>query len=358
MFKFEELQKIHVEITSNCQASCPMCARNYHGGKLNPNIRIQEWTLTDFITIISPEILNQINSLHICGTFGEPILNGNLIDMCNYLKREKFNGEVTIHTNGSARGINWWKQLAESLPKNHLVVFALDGLEDTHSIYRIGTNFKTIIRNAKTFISNGGKAEWAFIKFQHNEHQVDAARSLAYELGFSRFSVKNSKRFNGEAYDVLDNKDKKIYELKPSSDNKIIFFDKTILKTYKQLVSESKLECQSIDKKEIYIDAGKNLFPCCYTAADLYLHSRKNDDLYLLKEKSKQEVERIVNDLGGLQTLNENTSIKDIFNTAGWQNVWNKHLEKKPLVCVSNCGIHPKNNATTDNQIAMRINFQ
>ncbi len=357
MFRFEELKKIHIEITSNCQASCPMCARNYHGGELNPNLRIQDWSLEDFKIVLSTEVLKQISSLHICGTFGEPILNNNLIEMCNYLRTEQFLGEVTIHTNGSARNVNWWKNLASVLPDNHIVVFALDGLEDTHSIHRIGTNFDIIIRNAKAFIDSGGNAEWAFIKFLHNEHQLESAQSLANQLGFKKFSVKNSKRFNGDVYDVLDQNNNKIYELKPSSDNKIIFFDKKVLQTYKQIVSESSLQCQSKGKKEIYIDFDKNLFPCCYTAADLYLYSRPTEDLHILRQQSKHQMEKIVEGLGGLQTVDKDNSIKDIFKSNAWKSIWNKQLSDKPLVCVSNCGVHPSNNATTDNQTIERLVF-
>ena len=53
------------------------------------------------------------------------------------------------------------------------VWFAIDGLEDTHSIYRQGTNWKKIIDNVMTFVDAGGKARWDMLVFQHNEHQVE-----------------------------------------------------------------------------------------------------------------------------------------------------------------------------------------
>ena len=55
--------------------------------------------------------------------------------------------------------------------------------------------FSKIIKNATAFISNGGHAEWAFLKFKHNEHQVETARQLSVELGFKKFSMKNTSRF-------------------------------------------------------------------------------------------------------------------------------------------------------------------
>lgn len=39
MFNFQDLKQVHLEITTRCQASCPMCSRNYHGGLDNPNLK-------------------------------------------------------------------------------------------------------------------------------------------------------------------------------------------------------------------------------------------------------------------------------------------------------------------------------
>ena len=158
MFKFSELKDIHLEITNNCQASCPMCSRNRNGGLANPLIKLNNWSLEDFKTIMTPEVLNQVNGFFFCGNFGDPILNKQLIDMCRYSTEINPNLNIRIHTNGSARTTTWWSSLAKALPKKHTVVFALDGLSDTHSIYRIGTSFENIIENARAFIAAGGIA--------------------------------------------------------------------------------------------------------------------------------------------------------------------------------------------------------
>ncbi len=179
MFKFEDIKQVHLEITNNCQASCPMCNRNIDGGLPNPHIKINEWSLQDFKEIMTTELLNQIHSYYYCGTFGDPILNNNLIDMCDYSTKVAPHVNVAIHTNGGARSKSWWTKLAHALPKEHRVVFALDGLEDTHHLYRVGTKFEDVIENARAFILAGGIAEWVFIKFKHNEHQVDKARLIA-----------------------------------------------------------------------------------------------------------------------------------------------------------------------------------
>ena len=52
--------------------------------------------------------------------------------------------------------------------KEIYVVFCLDGLEDTHEIYRRKTNFNKIISNMKAFIDAGGYAGVITTAFDHN----------------------------------------------------------------------------------------------------------------------------------------------------------------------------------------------
>lgn len=46
--------------------------------------------------------------------------------------------------------------------------------------------------NAKAFIDAGGRAEWDYLIFKHNEHQVDEAKELSNKMGFHSFVPKKS----------------------------------------------------------------------------------------------------------------------------------------------------------------------
>jgi hypothetical protein len=346
MFKFDELREIHLEISNNCQASCPMCSRNISGGLENPLIKTQNWTLEDFKTIMNPEVLDQIKSFYFCGNFGDPLMNNDLIEMCRYAKDTKESIAVAIHTNGSARPISWWKELAHALPKYHRVVFALDGLADTHDIYRIGTDFDTIIKNATAFIEEGGKAEWAFIKFKHNEHQVEDCRARSKELGFTSFTVKETIRFIGGAkYKVLDKNGNVTHHLEPPTDTPIKFIDKKTVESFKQIVNTAEIDCKAFNGREIYIDAYKQLFPCCHTASIPYMREQTNFHEWtsivsdIVKTMLDQHFE-MKQDLGILDTTQR--SIKDIINSEEYQTMWKEYwTTKKMLMCVRTCGIGP-----------------
>ena len=350
MFSFEQLHTIQIEITNRCQARCPMCVRNIHGGIDNPSLVLADWTLQRFQDTFTDEVLLQIGSINFCGDYGDPIINANLIDMCYYVSNHSPSIAITISTNGSAHGTQWWTLLAKSLPKNHRVIFALDGLTNTHSLYRIGTNYEMIIRNAKAFIDAGGIAEWMFIRFKHNEHEVETARQISKELGFTLFNTKDSKRF-GKKYPVLDRQGTIEYYLEPPSQSTIKPVEFSDLKNYKEWKND--ISCFTLDSKELYIDANGYLMPCCLIGS--FLYANYDVELYqkygLIDETSitsiarevQVEVLSLIDELGGLDSLDSKKhSIKDIMSTSIWQTLlhakWSTHSSSTCKILCGNNG--------------------
>ena len=52
MYKYSQIKTIHLEITSKCNASCPMCGRNICGGAVNPHLPLTELSLNDIKQIL------------------------------------------------------------------------------------------------------------------------------------------------------------------------------------------------------------------------------------------------------------------------------------------------------------------
>jgi MoaA/NifB/PqqE/SkfB family radical SAM enzyme len=339
MFKFNELKQIHLEITNNCQASCPMCNRNINGGLDNPLIKIRNWSLDEFKTVMNEEVLAQINSYYFCGNFGDPILNNSLIEMCEYTTKTAPDVSIAIHTNGGARSKAWWTRLAHAMPENHRVVFALDGLADTHHLYRVGTDFDTVVENARAFILAGGTAEWVFIKFKHNEHQVEQARELANKYGFKYFTLKNSSRFILEPrVKVVDRTGALMHYIEPATDVPLKFIDKKVIDAYKQVVDKSVIECKSQKEKEIYIDAYGDLLPCCWLASVPYSYISPDDAFEVRNEMMRQHTE-LVASLGNINTFTK--SVKDIVDSNEYQTVWDSYWTTNKLItCARTCGIN------------------
>jgi len=353
MFKFQELKQLHLEITNNCQASCPMCTRNIHGGLDNPLIHVESWSLEKYKQIVNVEVLIQIEAVYFCGNYGDPLLNSDLLEMVQYSTATNPNIELRIHTNGSLRNKKWWAELAKALPAKHRVIFAIDGLEDTQSIYRIGTDYNKIIENATAFISAGGRAEWAYIRFKHNEHQVDIAKDQAALLGFEEFTMKDSSRFLLDAKFPVYNKNREtIYYLEPSQQSVIKFIDKKVIDQYKAIVKEAKIDCYALRQREVYINAQGHVFPCCWLSMIPYQAVDESKELFHVRSEILKQYHELVESLGSLDALDAGCrSIKDIIDSVAYQTVWDSYWnENKLITCVRTCGVMPDVFSTPQDQ--------
>ena len=62
MYKLEDIRDVHLEITSKCQAKCPMCPRRINGGPMNPFIKLDDITLDRFKEWFPRQFIQQLNS--------------------------------------------------------------------------------------------------------------------------------------------------------------------------------------------------------------------------------------------------------------------------------------------------------
>jgi len=357
MFEFNQLNSIHLEITSRCQASCPMCIRNIDGGLINPKYKATDWSFDDFKNIITADIINQISVITFCGNLGDPITNDNLLDMIRYVNVINKNIFIGIHTNGSMRSVDWWKELSSIMTTNQKVIFALDGLEDTHNLYRIGTNFNKIIENAKSFITAGGNAEWAFIVFKHNQHQIEEAKNLSKLLGFKTFQVKNSIRFVGEPFIKVKNKHGNVtHLLEPADSVKIKYINNSILENYRDIVNMSEINCIVKKDKSIYVDHIGDVYPCCWLGAVPYTFNKLNDKSHLIREEINKEHMNMLSNLGEINSFK--SSIKEIISSNSWQTLWEKIWKNKSsIVCARTCGVVKGKFSQPKDQFSDRYEF-
>ena len=285
-FIYEKINGVHLELTTKCNANCPMCNRNYKG-KIREKLPILELSLNDIKKIMPKEFVKQLKLISLCGVYGEPICNKEILPIIAYFYECNPSIDIDLYTNGSLHDITWWRDLA-LLMKDHkgTVIFGIDGIGDVHSLHRCGTNFETIIRNARTYIKNGGNAQWDFIVFKHNEHQVYEAEKMSKSLGFSAFQIKKTSRFFKNLYENSDGLDSNILEYGKhpvydldgnikyyielptnmefrNKSEEILF---SIIKEYGTLnnyFNKNIIECDSIKNGGIFISASGEVFPCC-----------------------------------------------------------------------------------------------
>ena len=267
MLKITDIRQVQIELTTRCNARCPMCMRNYRGMEFNSGYPVTELSLADIQHICQPDFLRQL-------TRGV-IFNGNLgdfgaakdgVEIVRYLVSQ--GTKVYINTNGSTHTPDWWAKLA--LP-GVTIGFALDGASQlTHGLYRQDTDFDRIVDNALAFISAGGQAIWRFIPFDHNRHEEDHCRSLAKELGFVRFENIHEGRDQGPVFTRagdfshwLGPKQDWPLDSKSMVKDHITWFDVKTVKPVKDTPVLNMI-CQHKRQEELYIAADGTVYPCCF----------------------------------------------------------------------------------------------
>ena len=172
MYNYKDIKQVHLEPTQKCQARCPMCDRNENGGVDNKYLTNADLSLNDIQNIMSEDFVRQLNNLYMCGNHGDPMMATDTLEIMQWLREVNPNIYLSMITNGGARPISWWADLAKVVDK---VEFSVDGLEDTNHLYRQGVNWNNVENNISAFCDAGGNAKWTFLVFKHNEHQLEEA---------------------------------------------------------------------------------------------------------------------------------------------------------------------------------------
>jgi sulfatase maturation enzyme AslB (radical SAM superfamily) len=273
MLRFEQISKIQVELTTRCNARCPMCMRNYRGSDYNSGYPDCELSIDHIQHILSPVVIRRLQQntqnglvINFNGNLGDFASARDAAEIVEYLADQQVT--VTINTNGSLRNTTWWSRLARP---GVTVGFAIDGLADTHSLYRQDTDWHKIIANAQAFIAAGGQAVWRFVPFDHNRHQESACRDMAQQLGFVRFEniydgrdrtpvYTRTGQFSHHIGKPYDGPVPKISDMLVSH---VTWYDSKTVQVPAD-VTPLKLNCTHKMNREIYIAADGTVYPCCY----------------------------------------------------------------------------------------------
>lgn len=264
-----EINKIQIDHTSRCNCMCPQCARVVNGNIVNPSMPITDLTLDDYKILLEPFDGN-IQIFH-CGNYGDALVSPTWDETFDYsLTKTK---KIRIATNGSMRTPDWWAELAKKSGNKVNVIFSVDGLKDTNHLYRVGSNFDKIMENAQAYIDAGGYAEWAFIEFKHNYHQIEEAERMAKDMGFVKFSAKYTARFADQDKKEEKNRKGDLIEDRDSNQNAK---DKEEIKqswnSFDEYVEKTPITCKYQRDKTVFVDMKMKLWPCCWLGAPEYFH--------------------------------------------------------------------------------------
>jgi len=255
-------------------------------------------------TLNSPALSN-LELVYLCGNHGDPIYHRDFHDAIRLFRERGL--MIELETNGSHRKESWWEDFAALLIEEDLISFSVDGLARNNQIYRVNSDWDSIIRGMKVMANSKAWVNWKWIMFKYNEDDVVEAQELAESLGFDAFTIVRSGLF-GEQYADETGKD----PLEPRDENRIWFPGH---ETKTQIFPR----CQKQPRP--FISAQGQFIPCCW-AGNAWAYNGgffdQNRDALDLKKNDLSEILQS-------KTLNE---LEESWAT----------VESAPKECVSLCG--------------------
>lgn len=357
---YRQVHSLQVDVTSHCNARCGACIRNISGGETRPNLKLSHFDLDLWKRIASEDTKGWwIKQLTLNGNWGDPMMHPDLVEMLQYWTEHHPETFITIATNGSMRGTKFWADLATVLRKgsHHHIDFAIDGMEDTHHLYRRRTIFSKIIENVKSFTNADGVAQVVMTMFEHNKHQINEVKELARELGAVRFNARQSHTDHMQIIDTNEKYDIKAYYPTYKAEHREIsadiqeYFEEND-KPFSDLrdghifvnlnnefenAQEFKIEtkCPWKNEGEIQIDPWGIVWPCCHIS--LFGGPDENDSSWArnlrvgdedLIPEGKKENNLHSDSLQNILNNNWfNVRVDDAVDNASWQ------------ICKRNCGV-------------------
>jgi MoaA/NifB/PqqE/SkfB family radical SAM enzyme len=175
-----------VDPTNVCNLRCPLCPT----GLLQQGRKGQmiSWeTFTRAVDMLAPWAF-KVNMFN----WGEPLLHSHISEMIRYAHGKNLGTSLS-----SNLSIELEDENIDDLIKSGLefICVSIDGAtQDTYARYRRKGNLDLVLKNLRRLVrrrqelgSRTPVIEWQFIPMKHNEHEVEAARRMASEIGVDHF---------------------------------------------------------------------------------------------------------------------------------------------------------------------------
>ena len=170
-----------IDVCNVCNLRCPLCPTgNLTVGRKQAMLPLSQYK----------EIFDKIREYALVVSLynhGEPLLNPDVFSIIEHTHRNQVGTDISSN-------FNWPRPVdVNDFIRSGLdyVTVSLDGVtQESYEQYRVRGDISEVFENLKRLVS-AKKAlksktpliEWQFIVFQHNEHEMSAAKKLASEIG-------------------------------------------------------------------------------------------------------------------------------------------------------------------------------
>lgn len=362
---YRQVHKLQVDMTSYCNARCGACIRNIDGGETRPGLKLTHFDVDVWKRMATVDTKGWwIRELSLNGNWGDTMMHPHLVEMLEIWITAHPETFISIATNGSMRSTKFWAELAKALRQtaHHKIDFAVDGMEDTHHIYRRKTSFSKLTENIKSFCDAGGNGNIQMTMFEHNKHQIEEVKELARELGIRQFTARRS--FTGDERLIIKDGDEE-YTIKgyyptgidehqnysppelqidfeendrPMSDIRDSIWMEVNAQFEELYMNYSPSKCPWKNEGKVQIDPWGTVWPCCHIST--YGGSGASEFMSIAKDFNQEasDIDLIAN---GQQENNlHNKSLADILRNDWFNETVDNAVENADWsVCRSNCGV-------------------
>jgi MoaA/NifB/PqqE/SkfB family radical SAM enzyme len=353
MFNFQTIDEYQIEITSYCNAACPQCPRNLLGHGINPYMPLTHLKREAIDQAFTLELCQRFRQIFFCGSYGDPIMHPDFLDILRDFRLKNPTLWLYIHTNGGVHDPDYWAEIAGIMAGYGQIDFGIDGLEDTLHLYRKNVKYSKVIENAQAFIAAGGRAQWNFIVFRHNEHQVEQVKQLGQDMGFFNVLIRKTGRFlNHTTMEELSlwPVSGTSFTLEPPSNpeyqNRSMQYLPLLKKEYKNIkdyFDTTSIACDALLGNKVAINAEGVVLPCNFFNHNLYDARFRDGSLpganKLAQPNGRNQVRDFLSHYG-LDNLNiNNNSLVGIFANPMWDDLVNSFNNSNRLFeCALTCG--------------------
>jgi len=381
------------EISSICNAGCTVCPRGTIG---HYNQFTQTyWRIDEVKAHIDLEIIQDLKTLVLCGNFGDPMGNPDVVKIVRYFKEINRSIDISISTNGSIGNSTDYAELAELGVSMRV---ALDGVGEFNELYRVNAKWDKIVENLNLFASKSSKHQLdiQFLMWAETTNQIIPMIDFIKSIGFGRLWLRQPmtsgpktevfdihgasthflteikhpelKKYLNTFWDFYQLDKLKLelseiesiesplemgnFSIKPPSPqwpkndykkNDVIFSQKDINKfnstTNQTCYSKNKRNSSNLSGNDfnVFITHDKLLMPCCMIPPEIStaIHHHTGNESAIKKEVLNKMLE-----IGFEKFSLKNTTLKNVFNSGVLHDfVYNDLVNETPLkLCQTICG--------------------
>jgi len=173
---------LNIEPGNICNLKCPLCPTG-----LGEQGMAKGFMALDFFKQVFNQLKNSVAAVNLY-SWGEPLLNKDLVGIIKYIKEADKAIRVVTSTNLNTRDEKLLVELIDS-GIDEIIVSCDGASKETYGKYRVGGDFDLVLRNLRFLaakkgeLAKGTRIVWNFLVFRHNEHEIEKARAMAKEMG-------------------------------------------------------------------------------------------------------------------------------------------------------------------------------